>query len=185
MYSHKYQLTHDMDCYFNLNGFPIHIATNGGLVPDSLGTVGELQEIQRLVTQIDATQAYELNREYLSRLDRNSFPTQEEWNEFELDLPARFSVFDERDYELPFHWLLYSLSFVENARKGFFSFDRIATTWAGYDIYQLIAWPKSFHLSNSLNVGNHFRLKDCDDYYCGSVKCWPLVQMLKDAELRG
>ena len=29
MYNHVYQLTHDMDCFFVLNGDATHIATNG------------------------------------------------------------------------------------------------------------------------------------------------------------
>jgi len=47
MYSIEYQLTHDID-YFFIQDFgdetkPIHIASNGGVMPDKLGSMAFIQ----------------------------------------------------------------------------------------------------------------------------------------------
>ena len=49
MYHYDYQATHDMDCFFLLNGTPIHVATNGGFVPSAWGIVSEVRAMQHAV----------------------------------------------------------------------------------------------------------------------------------------
>ena len=49
MYSTAYQVTHDIEYFFVLNGYPTHLASNGGILPGKLGTISELQNVQMAV----------------------------------------------------------------------------------------------------------------------------------------
>lgn len=187
MYNHVYQLTHDMDCFFVLNGDATHIATNGGMVPAKLGTVEELRVIQTKVANMERAFGYDLNMDYLSTLQAEDFPSQQELADVGKGENLFESLFENDEYrDIPFHWKVYSHSFVEMARKGFWSFDRVGIMPNGMDVYMLIAWPKYSDRKALLPcVGHEFKLEDCNLWcQCESSRCWPLAEMINMAEER-
>lgn len=179
MYNHDYLVTHDLDCFFVMNGAKTHIATNGGIVHPKIGTVEELRAMQAQVANMEGKHGYVLNRDYLSLLETPDFPSQEDIEKLDLDdgRPFERDVFEGTEYaELPFH----SSSFVEMARKGFWSFDRVGIMPDGTDVYMLIAWPKEDKVNNEIEVGHKFSLAGFDDYGCHC--CWPVMEMIRKAE---
>ena len=153
MHNHAYQLTHDMDCFFVINGHPIHIATNGGIVSSKLGTVEELIEQQTIVAKLKSSYEYELNTAFLATLVAEEFPTREELADIDRESLYFEGLFENEQYHnIPYHWKLYSRSFVEMAQKGFWSYDRVD----GTDMYVLVAGPKNTETENKIKVGHQF-----------------------------
>ena len=183
MYRQTYQLTHDMDCFFELNGFPIHIATNGGIVPSRLGTVGELQTMQRQVTNMEAFHPFHLNTFYLSSLNVDDYPSREDLVGIDIVHVIDLLFNETNEYAaLPFFKKVYSYSFVQMARKGFWSFDRIGQTLDGEDIYKLVAWPSDSIGESRLHVGHQFEIDSnrwLDGYY---YRC-SLMEIVSEAKL--
>lgn len=152
MYSIEYQLTHDID-YFFVQDFgdeakPIHIASNGGVMPDRLGSMAFIQNCQNQAFDLPMQFDYVLNMDYLNQLNAEDFPSIEEMAESDFMNTLHYTQFDNTN--LPHHIKLYAYSFVEMARRGFWSFDRL-TDGSGEDmlnsedranIYQLVARPK-------------------------------------------
>lgn len=187
MYNHDYLVTHDLDCFFVMNGTKTHIATNGGIVHPKIGTVEELRAMQTQVANMEGTHKYDLNRDYLSLLEASDFPSQEDLMRLDLDdgWPFERDLFEGTEYaELPFHQKLYCSSFVEMARKGFWSLDRVGTMPDGTDAYLLIAWPKGDTEGRDFEVGHKFVLAGANDYGClsGYSHCWPVMEMIRKAE---
>ena len=152
MYSIEYQLTHDID-YFFVQDFgnetkSIHIASNGGVMPDRLGSMAFIQNCQNQAFNLSMQFDYVLNMDYLNQLNAEDFPSIEEMAESDFMNTPHYTQFDNTN--LPHHIKLYAYSFVEMARRGFWSFDRL-TDGSGEDmlnsedranIYKLIARPK-------------------------------------------
>ena len=167
MHNHAYQLTHDMDCFFVIDGHPIHIATNGGLVSSKLGTVEELIEQQTVVAKLECSFEYELNIGFLESLSAEDFPTREELADKDRESLYFEGLFENEQYHnIPIHWKLYSHSFVEMAKKGFWSFDRVGDNEDGTDMYVLVARPKYNGTKNRIKVGRQLYY----DWYRG----WPI-----------
>lgn len=166
MYNHVYQLTHDMDCFFVLNGTPVHIATNGGIVPSSLGTVSEMQANQTQVAQMGRRFNFSLNKEFLSTLDAGEFPSREDILSLDLKTRSFEELFENSEYQdIPFHWKVYSHSFAEMATKGFWSFDRTGELRVDFDYYTLIAWPTDANAENKTLLGPRFEIPCCREWY--------------------
>ncbi len=152
MYNIGYQLTHDID-YFFIQDFgneakSIHIASNGGVMPDRLGSMAFIQKCQNQAFTLPMQFDYVLNMDYLNQLNAEDFPSPEEMAESNFMNTAHYSQFD--NLTLSHHIKLYAYSFVEMARRGFWSFDRL-TEASGEDmlnnevranVYQLVARPK-------------------------------------------
>ena len=188
MYNHLYQLTHDMDCFFVLNGYATHIATNGGIVPAKLGSVEELRAMQTKVANMEGTLGYELNTDYLATLQAEDFPSQQDLEDVGKELNVFEGLFGNDEYrDIPFHWKVYSHSFVEMARKGFWSFDRVGVMPNGMDVYMLIAWPKyTDRKVLQPRVGHEFELGGFNLWcQCNNRRCWPIAEMIYKAEKRG
>lgn len=189
MYNYAYQLTHDMDCYFVLNGAPVHVASNGGIVSPKIGTVAELQDMQTQVAQMEGEYKYSLNIPFLSSLDVEDFPSREDLLYLnDEDIPFEH-LFNNEEYEIiPFHWKVYCHSFVEMARKGFWSFDRIGKWRYGIDDYMLVAWPSDQNVENKRLVGKRFEMESCKDWprmpYLNGREWfhWPLMEIVERAE---
>lgn len=185
MYNHVYQLTHDMDCFFVLNGYATHIATNGGIVPAKLGTVEELRAMQTQVANIEGTLMYGLNTDYLGTLQADDFPSRQVLEDVGKELNVIKDMFGNDEYsDIPFHWKVYSHSFVEMARKGFWSFDRVGVMPNGMDVYMLIAWPTYSEKKTLLpRIGHQFELRDYNLWcQCENCSCLPLAEMINKAE---
>ncbi len=187
MYNHDYLVTHDLDCFFVMNGAKTHIATNGGVVHPKIGTVEEPRAMQTQVANMEGTHKYVLNRGYLSLLEASDFPSQEDFMRLGLDdgWPFDRVLFEGTEYaELPFHQKLYCSSFIEMARKGFWSLDRVGTMPDGTDAYMPIAWPMEDKGSGDIEVGHKFSLAEFDSYgrHCDMSNCWPVMEMIRKAE---
>lgn len=186
MYNQIYQLTHDMDCFFVLNGIPTHFASNGCIVPSKLGTIEELREMQVSVAKMDGCCGFELNWGYLSRLNAEDFPNEEDMKIDELDNPIKGRLFGDTEFQnIPFHWKLYSHSFAEMATKGYWSFDRIGEDEKGRDQFVLIAWPKDKKKKVKKPVCNHFIIDSFSGWCTNKELCiWPLTEMIYASELK-
>ena len=188
MYNHDYQVTHDLDCFFILNGNRTHIASNGGIVHPKIGTVEEIRAMQSQVAKMEGARRFVLNTEYLSSLSEEDFPRQEEIDELMNgnESPAYdYNIFEESGYgNIPYHWKLYSYDFAEMAGKGFWSFDRVGIFPNGLDAYMLVARPSETQTENRVEIGHQFKVDDFENYrcYCGYSCCWPLMEMIRNAQ---
>ena len=185
MHNHAYQLTHDMDCFFEINGYPIHIATNGGIVSSKLGTVEELIEQQSVVTKLEHSFDYELNTAFLESLSIEDFPTDRDFAEIDREFLYFDGLFEnERYHNIPFHWKLYSHSFVEMAKKGFWSYDRVDVNEYGTDMYVLVASPKYNGTKNKIQVGHQFFIgqQQWVGYILLHTWCSPLMDLIECSE---
>ncbi len=147
MYHLNYQYSHDIDWFCRINGIPVHLASNGGHLPSDSYTIDQLVALQHQVANLEPQYQCEVNTEFLkSYLWQGDFyenmdNIKEE--EFLMMVPEGFEI--SRDIiELPRPMLVYCWSFIEMARRGFFSFDR--NEMIGHeDTYHLVAWPKEYH----------------------------------------
>ena len=172
MYNIDYQVTHDIDYFFIKDEKPIHIASNGGVLPDKLGSKTFVQKTQNVAYSLPMQFGYELNMDYLNQLNAEDFPTEAEMAESGFLQLDHYRQFD--DTNLPFHIKLYAYSFVEMARRGFYSYDRLTdySTDGLYNlsdessVYQLIASPTHLGIDEVAmpRIGYQFSK--------GSVKCY-------------
>lgn len=187
MYGSLYQVTHDIDIFFVMNGYPTHLASNGGILPGKLGTITELQDMQIAVQSLPMQFDYELNYEYLDTLNPTDFPTEEEMMETGFLETEHYIQFNNR-VDIPFHVRLYVHSFVEMARRGFWSFDRFAdykiegnTENSLASVFQLVAWPINNKELQNPKVGHEFEIKNCNPYNLGDFT-WDMYSLLNDSK---
>lgn len=144
MYRLNYQFTHDIDWFCRINGIPVHLASNGGVLPWNSYSIRNLVKLQHRVARLEPSFRCSFNVEYVSRYLQqgefyDSFNNLSD-NMFRQMLPEGFMISDDVA-ELPLQLLVYGWSFIEMARRGFFSFDRKE----GDDsTYHLVAWPTEF-----------------------------------------
>lgn len=140
MYPLSYQYSMDIDWFYMDDVFPIHAASNGGLIKRELYTVSQLQEVQRLIQALPMKYNFELN---IDGIIANISDKYDE--EVESLLLENRDIILPRDFELPIarygnepKWLpFYSHSFIQMAMRGFYSFDRNEDT----NEYFLVAKP--------------------------------------------
>lgn len=116
IYDLNYMLNHDIDWFCIINGVYVHVASAGGIIPESMRDRDELRKLQHNVSiapDIFVDEDIEYNEQFLN----NHFP----------DAKGRED---------------YVRSFREMARKGFVSMDR--TNWTNPDsnIYHVVCRPK-------------------------------------------
>ena len=141
MYQINYQLTHDIDWFAFIDGIPVHIATNGGLLPHDSYKVKDLVRIQKLVHRMERRYKVGINENYLERYlnEIEAYPGIDEMTDedFRQMLPERLEI--NRNHSRAIN--AYIWSFVEMASKGFLSFDRRVDDEHWVDYYHLVAWP--------------------------------------------
>ena len=189
MYDIDYQVTHDIDYFFVMQTMemtkPIHIASNGGVMPDKLGSMAFIQKSQNDAFNLPSQFDYELNMDYLNQLNAEDFPMEENLAESGFLQTEHYTQFNDR-IDLPFHLKVYAYSFVEMARRGFWSYDRL-TEYSTQDMYnarnlssvfQLVAYPKVSEdvVSQLPCVGHVFRSDSCK-FYLGKEK-WDLAEWI-------
>lgn len=193
MYSIDYQVTHDIDYFFVMQTMertrPIHIASNGGVMPDKLGSMAFIQKTQNEAFVLPFQFSYELNMDYLNQLNVEDFPLEEDVAESGFLQTEHYTQFNDR-IDLPFHLKVYAYSFVEMARRGFWSFDRL-TEYSTQDmynarklsnIYQLVAYPKvSEGISAQLPSVGHVFQSDSLKFLQGKEK-WNLTEWLSSSK---
>lgn len=98
MYDEAYIQSHDIDWFCVLNGIPIHVASNGGVLPDLINNWEQLRRIQHEVSRMEnicSLNELIYNEDFLRQFDGNNL--------------ARRN---------------YVSSFQQMSLKGFWSFDR-------------------------------------------------------------
>lgn len=142
MYRLDYQYTHDIDWFCRINGAPVHLASNGGHLPNCYSIeqlvslqhrVANLRNNYRCAVNIGYLEDYLRQDEFLNNMGEFSD------EEYRLMLPEEFELSDDIK-DLPKHIIVYAWSFIEMAKKGFISFDR-GQNVNGVDIYHLVARP--------------------------------------------
>ncbi len=145
MYRLNYQYTHDIDWFCKVRDLPVHLASNGGRLPRLSYTIKNLVALQHKVANLNQSFHCSVNTRYLEGYIQQGefYDSLDEMtdSEYRQMLPERFEMSNEVG-ELSRPLLLYSWSFIEMARRGFYSFDRDERT----DTYHLVAWPKDFDL---------------------------------------
>lgn len=149
MYSASYQFSHDIDWFFLFNGIPVHVSSNGGLLPRNLYTAHQLRMLQNEVSLLEKVTEVELNK---PMLDKYILPTYSTFNnlteeEQEDYMPDNY----QNDIKNEPAWVrAYSWRYKEMASRGFFCFDRLMTNEypAQYILvaspHRLIELPPSF-----------------------------------------
>ncbi len=143
MYHLNYQSTHDIDWFCCVNRIPVHLASNGGHLPWNSYTIRDLVSLQHKVSNMEQPFKCAINAEYLEGfLQRSeSYIGIENLSEedFQLLLPEGFERPQEiEEFSRPLQ--AYCWSFIEMAKRGFFSFDRKERD----NEYHLVAWPVDF-----------------------------------------
>ena len=124
----------DIDWFVCINNTPIHIASNGGQIPQNTYRIRELEEIYNHVLSMPKDNRVAVDTSYIEGLDGYDYL-------YDQDNITEFVEGSVTSYD---KISLYSESFVEMAKRGFFSFDRTDDSMeTGYELYRLIAWPEN------------------------------------------
>ena len=126
----------DIDWFCFINGCPIHVASNGGELPSDLYTAKGFMNAFNAVQAAEPSCEWEINKEFVnSRLDAYNYINGMEKEERDDFLLPNFINRDNYK-ELSTEQIAYSWSFIEMAKRGFFSFDRVDE-----NRYRLVAFP--------------------------------------------
>ena len=119
MYDEAYIQSHDIDWFCALNGIPIHVASNGGAIPDLINNQEQLRRIQHEVFRMENICSLDeliYNEDFLRQFDGNNL--------------ARRN---------------YVYSFQQMSLKGFWSFDRTSLENINDNYYHLVCKPVKEH----------------------------------------
>ena len=161
----------DIDFFCFINGCPIHFASNGGELPRNLYTQENLINILAAVQASETFFDWEINREFVALRNENyNYINEIEESDRDSFLLPDKEISNINDYKrLSSKEIAYSWSFIEMARRGFFSFDRVEG-----NNYRLVAYPTVFpyrykHLKNAFDPSKksfHFVYgRRCHYYY--------------------
>ena len=149
-FAESYLRTRDIDWFFIVNNHYIHVASNGGFIPNFVNDVSRLREEQARVSQLPINQDsdFVINSEYVdSRLSRVM-----------ENLGNRIKDFINIE-ELHNSYLS---SFIEMAKKGFYSYDRALED---NKKFTLICYPKKqFIVDIKLLEMNKKEIEISEDY---------------------
>ena len=114
----------DLNIFFQINGVPLHIATMGKLIPLKLNDSKRIVDNWQSVKSLPYSTQFRLNRDYLDQIATHSGYEYLSGERLEsiTDIVSTFPSMDVFDIDVPLSVKLYSWSFVEMARKGFYSF---------------------------------------------------------------
>ena len=119
-YTEIYMMNHDIDWFCVVNGIYIHVASAGGMLPNSINNIDKLKDMQHQVQMLPDIYSDE---------------------EIEYNDHAIINVVGENNFKARQQ---YVESFVAMARKGFASFDRTNISEFSNNQYHLVCWPKGF-----------------------------------------
>ena len=117
-----YQLTKDIDWFCIINGYPVHVASNGGRLPNFIQYHRQLFESQRRASIIPGNLDFEVNRRIEFNRDDEIESLGESFYEY---FPEANNLFGDNEFnntQKAYYW-----SFVMMAKKGFYSFDKVST----------------------------------------------------------
>ena len=122
----------DVDWFVVINDIPIHIASNGGYIPQETYRVDDLKRIYAEVLLLKESFKEDVDSSYIKGLSGYEYMESEGYKSL---LKGKRDPVQEKI-------ALYSETFAEMARRGFYSFDRIdRISESGEELYRLIAWP--------------------------------------------
>lgn len=139
MYNTQYQYIHDIDWFFLDGEYPIHCASNGGLLPNNIYKAVELQSLQVAVENMSAHHQFDLNMQAIGRFVGHHYEGIDESglsDRGEGLIPENLAF----PVNIPVWMKYYSWSFAKMPQRGFLSFDRIE----GTNEYYLVAYPHGF-----------------------------------------
>ena len=138
----SYQLTKDIDWFCIINGYPVHVASNGDRLPKFIRSYRQLLESQRRVSIIPSDLDFEVNRRIVLDRDVELESLGESFNDY---FPEASNLLGDNEFnntQKAYYW-----RFVMMAEKGFYSFDKIDI--GQHDTrYRLVAWPKCKYKCN-------------------------------------
>ena len=141
MITEEFQIMNDIDWFCIMDGTPIHVASAGDLLPAMYAnkkTVAFMKSLLNSILTLPLRYGYKLNDYYLDNYVLN------EGYEYlgEHDNPVGQDMDDDwfsiMTHNEPLPKKLYSTSFVEMARRGFYSFDKTENKEGEY---HLVAYP--------------------------------------------
>lgn len=128
----------DIDFFCFINGCPVHFASNGGEFPKNLYTQENLIKTLDIIQAAEPVCDWEVNKKFVKTRNENyNYINEIEESDRDDFLLPDNELTNVREYKglLPKE-IAYSWSFIEMARRGFFSFDRVEG-----NNYRLIAHP--------------------------------------------
>ena len=140
-YSESYQRTRDIDWYFKIGGRNIHVASNGGKIPDFVNDILRLREEQAKIALLDPV----IDSKEI--IINQSFVEERVYETLKNASSVRYDGLNPNELREA-----YLSSFKEMASKGFYSYDRVI----GEDSkYVLVCSP-----SEEVDLSNHILLLD-------------------------
>lgn len=114
----------DLNIFFLINSIPVHIASMGTTIPQALNDSKRIAEDWLYVKSLPYSTNFRLNRDYLDRnaTDRGYEYLSDERFGYMNDIHSSFPSMDAFEADVPLSVKLYSWSFVDMTRRGFFSF---------------------------------------------------------------
>lgn len=140
MITENFQRLNDIDWFCIVDGVPIHVASAGDLLPRMYAneSVSFMKSVLNRAMKLPLEFDYKLNDSYLDRnvLNEGYEYLNEQNNPIGRDMDDDWISIMTHSEPLPKK--LYATSFVEMARRGFYSFDK---TEGNEGEYHLVAYP--------------------------------------------
>ena len=189
MYQHHYLFSHDINWFALVDGIPVHVASNGGLLPQNSYKISELTRIQHIVHRLEGRYKVGMDVEYLESYLRGteSYPGIDDLTpeEFLLMLPERY----EANRNLSRALQSYTWSFAEMAAKGFWSFDKIGDEQRDFAQYHLVAWPSDernpilpeglIHILENYESDFHFDRRRPGEVYFQKIPLFRVIRKIR------
>lgn len=129
----------DIDWFCFINGCPIHVASNGGALPRNLYTSNGFIKAFNAVQKLEAECKWTINHKFVES-KRSAYDYIQSFDENEQKKILLTDFINPDDYKnLSPTDIAYSWSFIEMAKRGFFSFDRVEG-----NRYRLVAFPEDY-----------------------------------------
>ena len=133
----KEQENNDIDWYCSINGHSVHIASMGGLIPKQFCERAPLRELEETVIKLPYISEVELNEDVVTQEAKVGYGYIDRYD-LSKYIEEKLAEFPSFNYNPNWNLStrLFTYSFVDKARKGFYSYARIGNS------YVLIASPK-------------------------------------------
>lgn len=140
-YTKSYMQIHDIDYFCIINGVPVHIASEGGRIPDILNNKEILQEQCHWV--------YGLPDTYNNEIQTNDNKIEEIINDGGYEYLTELKPEQSKRHDTAKE--MYYSSFIKMAQKGFYSFGKSNPDNPEDPYYHIVAWPQNKCLTSLLS----------------------------------
>lgn len=137
-YSTQYQLAKDIDWFFMADNIPVHVASGGGLLPDTINSKESLRRLQHRINTLEPIWEASDVVYNESFLERYTAHIRENLNRYSNESVDQVLFPDVVDYLRE----AYLQSFREMAMRGFVSIDRTNIEDWTDNSYHLVCRPK-------------------------------------------